>query len=253
MGFEEFCRNLVIAFVTFNRKEVTEICLDQINKTKFGSTLVVYDDCSDDFDVGFLKRVSKDAIVKRMDRPTGVGGVRSEIHNEFKKEFRFIYHTDNDAYHDPNWMYRLHELYTRYKLPTGLFTLGKRHHIIKEMGGESVNRMCQGVSFFYDFGSLEGIKYNKKVDPRTSPGWDNMTSRVLKRFIVSGVSYLEHFGANGLTTREYSDNRAYNPTMWLQNMRDSVIESLHDQGKRRELLMAHREMPRITNVPIFTD
>jgi len=259
MEFDEFCRNLVIIFVTFNRKGITEICLDQINKTRFGSTLAVYDDCSTDFDDKFLRSISTDAIIRRMKCSTGLGKIRFKAHNDFKNDFQFIYHTDNDAYHDPHWLHRLFTLHLKYGIPVSLFN--DPYHlncdnIIVNHDGVSIRRRCPGISFFYPLNCLDRVLFSKRYSVGRSgfkerPGWDIINSKALGRFAISEESFVEHYGADGVNTYSNYKCTAVNPTPWLQQGREAVLDSITNESRRKELIISH-QWPQ-TTIPCFTN
>jgi len=222
MKFEDFCENTVIAFATFNRKKITEICLSQISKTKNNASLWVYDDHSTEMDQSYIKSIAPDAEFFMPPQKLGINKLRFVIHNDVKlSKFKFVYHTDNDAYHDPNWIKKLYELYKEHKMPISLYNT--KHHFkntIEEKKLFSIRKQAPGISFFYDISSMPNI------EKHTHPNWDISFSQHVGRFIVTNQSYVEHFGANGIHNKDYEKDRAENPTEWLVAERSRILKIL---------------------------
>ena len=67
--------------------------------------------------------------------------------------------------------------------------------------------------------------------------WDNKAVACLRLpWITPEISYLEHFGAGGLNSDNYERERAINPTEYLQERRDRILQYLiQDNGDDLEL------------------
>ena len=67
--------------------------------------------------------------------------------------------------------------------------------------------------------------------------WDNKAVACLRLpWITPEISYLEHFGAGGLNSDNYERERAINPTEYLQERRENILQYLRqDNGDEPEL------------------
>ena len=242
---------VLIALSTFNRKNLTEISLKNlcsiINKDE-NAELAIYDDGSDKYDINFLKRFSN--LVLRFPRPGGVERSRARAFRDFVhvyKDFQFLYITDNDTIHDVDFLKKLRETYDYYSIhlerpcPVGLFN--SRFHmqaenILNEDDRISMRKTCPGVSQFYDRKMVEQMVKFIDENPvfETLYGFDYYWPMQLKLpFLQSKVSYLEHFSRDksepGMHSKitdnpkeDFERDRAINPTNFLKNCREDVIE-----------------------------
>ena len=106
---------ILIALSTFNRKNITKLCLENLKNivNKDGnSKLVIYDDASTNYGVEFLKQYSNDVL--RFRTSGGVERSRARSFRDFifvYKDFDLFYMTDNDTIHDPKFLEILRNLY----------------------------------------------------------------------------------------------------------------------------------------------
>jgi len=232
--FQEFCQSLLIVMTTYNRKAVTEVCLKNMEAVKGEAALWVVDDHSTEYGLKDLERLAPTAMVRQYDKKLGVEKLRAQIQGDaLKTLFKYIYHTDNDAYHDPDWLHRLFELHQKHTKLIGLFN--SRHHFDKtirfsdqlsKMAGFKKDdvrfrRACPGISFFFDMSLIKEV-------PAVGKGqcWDFAFGEKLLPAVISTTSYVEHFGADGLHNKTFDHDRSQNPTKWLQKQRTILIDQL---------------------------
>lgn len=222
MTFEDFSKALVIAQTTFNRRAITEISLANIEATKGLATHWVYDDHSTQMTVEEIQAMAPTATVVRLPGKKGIHSMRAFLHEEaIKAGFRFIYHTDNDAYHDPEWLKRMYDIWAKLQLPVGLYNT--RHHLhntLRTVDDVDVRHQCPGVSMMYEL--------SKCPVPMVNPSfqWDINYSKALKEIAISKTAYVEHFGADGIHNKDHERDRAHTPTAWLQAERPRILELL---------------------------
>jgi hypothetical protein len=223
MDFETFNNNILIVMTTYNRMDITKICLKNIHDNMGSATLWIYDDYSTEYTIEDLKRIAPKAEIKRAHKKLGIERLRLQIQKDASNTgHKFIYHIDNDAYHDPNWIARIHDIYSRY--PRSLIGLyNTKHHFhrtIEKIDDVIKRQACPGISFFFDksiLGEIPDKLYNS---------WDFVFGDKMKPAIISDISYVEHFGANGIHNKTFDSDVAFNPTDWLKSERKRIIESL---------------------------
>jgi hypothetical protein len=244
--------SILIVVPVYNRKKITELSLYQTNRFKGdGNKLVVYNDYSTEYDNDFLSEYCDEVI--KMPTKMGVQHLRWHQLRKFleQDEFDMLYLTDNDVIHDPNYISKLNEYYGKYmlkdgqKLPVCLYNtvyhlnagnvLTKNEHV-------SLRRTAPGVSMMFDKSMVRTIvdKLNQRgTDPDYA--WDYRALEMLGLpWITSEISYLEHFGASGLHSFEgragMDKDRAINPTKYLQELRESVIDYVLFEGIEKPTL-----------------
>lgn len=224
MGVNSFSKDIVIVLATFNRKKVTEICLKNLSQTCKYATLWVIDDYSTEYDLDFLKQIAPNANVFRLEKKYGIEHLRRHSHFLAEKAgFKFIYHTDNDAFHDPNWLEKLFEIHQKGFNWIGLYNTAHHNHRTKRKFDEEIDirSACPGISFFYKIDLLSGV-----IPDFLPNSWDFVFGDILFECAVSTTSYLEHFGANGLHNTNFDGDRAKNPTKWLSDRREEILNKL---------------------------
>lgn len=227
--FEEFCSDVAICVTTYNRKKITKIVLANLNQTKRGAGLFIYDDHSSEFDLKFLQEAAPSATVIRPAKKLGVELLRIHLQKEIlQTPYKHIYHTDNDALHDPFWLNRIYEMRKEFDGAIGLYNT--IHHFKRTIQTDPAKKIvyrsaCPGVSFFYSNDAVRPFAHEFE-NYRGSPSWDFFIGDALGQAAISEVSYVEHFGAGGIHNSSFDGDRAHNPTPWLSEQRKAVIESL---------------------------
>lgn len=222
MTFEEFSKALVIAHTTCNRRAITEISLANMSVSKGLATHWVYDDHSTQMTVEELQAMAPGAVVVRHEKKLGIHKLREHLHYEaIKAGFKFIYHTDNDAYHDPDWLKRMYEIWSKLQLPVGLYNSRFHgHNTIRTVDDVDVRHQCPGVSMMYELA--------KTPSPMVNPSfcWDINYSKALKEIAISKMSYVEHFGADGIHNKDHERDKAKDPSPWLKSERPRILKLL---------------------------
>lgn len=207
---------------TFNRKRVTKLCLENIDKYRRSASLCVLDDHSTEYDLEELKSWTRSSAVVRLPNKMGINNLRVAAHKIAQKNnSKYVYHIDNDAYHDPNWMIRMYELSQEHKGVLGLYNTS--HHFvatIKENTDVIHRRACPGLSFFYEVSAL------KEVPTTFNNSWDFLFGDRIGNTLISKISYVEHLGADGIHNADFERDRAHNPTLWLKRERARLIPLL---------------------------
>ena len=234
MNFEEFQKNILIVMTTFNRKAVTEICLKNIYDHKGSATLWVFDDYSTEYDLNYLKLIAPNAEFHRPQIKYGIEQLRLYIQLlASKTEYKFIYHIDNDCYHDPGWAKQLYKIYQQHKGLIGLYnTMHHFHRTIEAKGEYILRKACPGISFFYEQSKMLKI-------PTLYNSWDFVFGDILGPAAISTNSYVEHFGANGMHNGDFESDRASNPTPWLIAERERILKILQPDKKDYIVLNVH--------------
>lgn len=241
-GFEEVFNNYVyrnnkkilICISAFNRKKITKLCLEQINRYKTENCwLQVFNDHSTEYDSSFLKYYADEVI--KLPHKMGIHHLRLyQLERFLETEFDFLYMTDNDVIHDPEFIKALSFLYDlgNGELPVCIYN--SRFHMFSEIllfhqNGIFLKRTAPGVSMFFDKKMVERIvrMINKSRGFHKYLSWDYRIIAYLdKPFITSETSFLEHFGADGIHNTDFDRDCALNPTIYLKQRREPIIRYL---------------------------
>jgi len=232
---DQFSSDLLIVVTTHNRAKITALSLENLDKTKRQAGLWVLDDHSTEYDLDFLRVAAPTAErIERREKKLGIDYQRFHCQLEaFQTRYKYIYHTDNDAIHDPDWITRLYQIHNAYKnAPICLYNTV--FHIRNTISvGEALaiatRKFCPGISFFYPQAMLEPkadqIKQLLEAPLRTN--WDFYFGHFLNSpTVTSLMSYVEHFGAGGIHNNDYDRDRAYSPTPYLFLQRQKIIDYL---------------------------
>jgi hypothetical protein len=241
---------MLINVAAYNRRRITELALTQLYKHRGESTLQVYNDHSTEYDNDFLAPMCDEVI--QMPERMGVHRLRWHQFRAFlKTEHEYLYLTDNDVIHDPEYVSALHSTYKKYmtadgrKLPVCIYNTTHHAHPANEVTQKPEHifrKTAPGVSMFYDREMVERIVsvLNRVTEPDYA--WDYRALEFLGLpWVTTKVSYLEHFGADGLhnpstgSRSDYDRDRATNPTEYLSSIREDVIAYLMDDIKEIKL------------------
>jgi tetratricopeptide (TPR) repeat protein len=234
-------KKILIVVTAFNRKKLTALALNQMRRYKTTYChLQVYNDHSSEYDNTFLSDHA-DEVIQLPDK-MGIDNLRWYQFRKFlETDFDFLYMTDNDVIHDPNYVDMLEELYVKGKeqLPVSLFSnifmLQPRLILLCEEG-VYVKTSSPGASMFFDRRMVETVvsvsdKIGNVLDDLP---WDNKAVACLKLpWITPEQSYLEHFGAGGLHSDNHERERAINPTEYLHERRESILRYLSGKNDLR--------------------
>jgi hypothetical protein len=233
---DDFSSQILIVVTTHNRANITELTLKNLTATKRQAGLWVLDDHSSEYDLDFLKSAAPTAErVERRDKKLGIDYQRFLTQLEaFETQYKYIYHTDNDAIHDPDWIARLHQLSLVYPqnpicLYNTIFHLKNTVKVIEAMA-IAARKFCPGISFFYDQEKLRPSKHlilELLNTTKLKTNWDFYFSHLLGQLTVTSLmSYVEHFGAGGLHNTDFDRDRAFSPTPYLVGVRPEIIKFL---------------------------
>ncbi|NWF75663.1 MAG: tetratricopeptide repeat protein [Nitrospirae bacterium] len=234
MNQNSYDKSILISVPVFNRKKITQLCLSQIQRYKTSRCfLQVYNDHSTEFDNQFLVEYADEVI--QLPNKMGINNLRLyQLRKFIQSDFDFIYLTDNDVIHDPSFikvLIFLYELGER-KFPVCIYNT--IHHmqpnvILFKNNFILLKRTSPGVSIFFDKKMVETIiKILDNVgDYQADFNWDYRVIAYLDRPVLTSVtSYLDHFGAGGTHNLDFERDRALNPTKYLLERRESIIDYL---------------------------
>ncbi len=243
---------ILIALATWNRPNVTRLCLENLQNVRGpGTAVMIYDDCSDAYDAGFLDPYCDGLLRFRLHG--GIERSRARAFRDFVhrySEFDILYLTDNDTIHDPTFADVLREFFAEqveypFAHPVGLFrSVFHENEIQQRFDKFIVSKSCPGVSQAYNREMAEKIVRLLDADPlmETVYGWDYHWPSVLERpFLISNQSYVEHLGRdlfeggihcpnNGNSEEhflaDYQRDRAIAPTETLARLTYQAIDEL---------------------------
>lgn len=231
--FHEFCRGILILVTTYNRPAITKYALTTLAKTKRQASMWVIDDNSD-LKKEDLIQWSGGSLVVKQEKNTGIDNLRftwlsAAISYANKNNIRFIYHTDNDIVHDPNWLERLWDMSRGRE---GIYSLfNSKYHddrfSLEDQKDVIIRRECPGASFLHDvkcFPQDVADRYAILSKNKLPTSWDFILRRIINTNVtVSKTSYAEHYGADGIHNQGFTD-RAINPTTWLREKEPFIFE-----------------------------
>ncbi len=243
---------ILIAVATWDRPNVTKLCLENLQKVRDSDTVIVaYDDCSRAYDVSFLDSFCDGILRFRLHggiERSRARAIRDFIHRY--TNFDILYLTDNDTIHDPAFVDILREFFSEQETypfahPVGLFRSVFHEDAIEEhFDSFIVSKTCPGVSQAYNREMAEKIVTLLNTNPvmETVYGWDYHWPASLERpFLITKNSYVEHIGRdlseggihcpNSGPSREnfHSDfrrDRAKLPTVELSRLSEESITKL---------------------------
>ena len=241
----------------YNRKNITELCLMQLHKTKAPQDeIYIYNNTSTEYDNEWLSQWGKviNYTMPKQDRWRNIHKIRSLAYRDFVKnnsveKFDFLYMTDNDAFHDPNWREEFIKIYQQTNLPVSGYLSNfmyqnyayYKHQLnlantTQDNNFRTLDSTGGGISIFL---SAEKVRYivtrMQYVDMEDM--WDCLTWGYLSnKYAVPVKSYLEHFGKGGLHHNSWDFERAIAPTSYLESIRETVINYLEDKVTKSEVL-----------------
>ena len=241
---EESAKKILIIVSAFNRKKITALSLDQTKRYKTPNCcLHVYNDHSTEYDNTPLYKYADEVI--QLPNKMGIDKLRWYQFRKFLESgFDFLYFTDSDVIHDPQYVFVLDVLYEQGKrsLPVSLFNsifTFRPKMILYYNDGIFLKSTAPGISMFYDRQMVEKIlSVSEKIGNAFDYlPWDNRAAAFLGLpWITPEISYLEHFGADGINNDSYERDRAINPAEYLQERRERILRYLRqDNGDKPEL------------------
>jgi CRISPR/Cas system-associated protein Cas10 (large subunit of type III CRISPR-Cas system) len=251
---------ILICVPVYNRKNITELVLQNLNQYKADAKLWVYNDWSTEYDNEFLKPFCDEVIhlppsdkivVKNEKNKNGMGVQHLRWHQfrEFASQdvFDFIYFTDSDALHDPNFIDVLKAIYQRYKAQNGqtfpvcLYDTvwhSQPENLLSEGSDVWVRKTAPGISQLYSMEMVRKIvAILNQQDEDPDYAWDYRAQEYLGLpFLTTKISYVEHFGAVSESMHtpqsEWDRDRALNPSQYLRDIRSDIIAYLEGRGPK---------------------
>lgn len=220
-----------ITISTFNRKKITEIVLRQILAFKKDSFVNVTDDYSTEYDVDWLCSLGVDQV-ERPPEKYGIDKIRAlELRKFLGTNYDLIYFTDNDAYHDPEYVQILKDGYNKFKKPLSLYnSIYHTGHNEALDNSFVLRKTIPGISQLYDRPMAEKIVNKLNLaDSGWTRMWDYMFVEFLEtKVVTSQTSYVQHYGANGLNSgpNDYDRDRALGPSKHLIETREKILGEL---------------------------
>ncbi len=253
----ELSSKTVICPATFDRKSTVEVCVGETTRHKMEAKMYIHDDGSSEYDEKWLGQFGDRVFRHKHGKGgrTGVKDLRSNIvksllgdfklevfESWLKKDFgnagpTYLYMVDSDAYHDPHFFYRLHEIMELYPKWGSICLYNAKFHAPRPGRVEKpsaiidkntvIRGVSAGISMFF---RLQSFRDNpSKVQVPDHRGWDGFYSREIskRKVITSLVSYVEHFGKGGFHNKGNWDRcRALHPTAYLAGIRESSISKI---------------------------
>jgi tetratricopeptide (TPR) repeat protein len=224
---------ILIVVNAFNRGKITQLSLAQIKRYKTPYChLQVYNDHSTEYNDSFLLPYA-DEVIKLPDK-MGYTALRwHQLRKFIETDFDFLYITDNDVIHDPEYINVLEILYEigngqfPVSLYNGIFTSQPRMMLFCK-NGIFLKSTAPGCSMYYDRNMVNNILEKYEGD-KTSNNltWDNQVVEYLNLpWITPEISYVDHYGAGGISNTNYDRDSAVNPTRYLHERRDAVLQYL---------------------------
>lgn len=210
---------LDIFITTYNRKNITERCLKQIQEfklTDYGN-VQVHDDGSSEYDHDWLYSFKPSKVT--FSNHAGIDTIMLNKLVQFKNSnYEYFYSYDNDIIHDPDFLKQAFYLYKKYQLPLTLYrTNFHTKNKISENDEVFFLRSFPGASLFFHKKDIAHLQ-NDRIVHKDNDSWDwYMTNLFRRKFVCPKVSYCDHYPAGGIhgTTRDIADN----PTEFLKNYR----------------------------------
>lgn len=232
--------NIIIHFTTYNRKNITEVCLKQIKKYKKNALLWVHDDESSEYDHAWLKQWAD--VVSSIKNPYSDPNQRStfavlnSLHlvREYARETNYshIYHSDNDVFHDKTFMDGLCHYWNTYQLPVVLYTEANYgwkgpdktipHVPVLETFQDGF-RSCggQGPSWLFPVEKVELMNKNLQGS------WDSSLNPILgANFIFAKPALADQYIYNGVHADCLEHNFTLNPTKYLKRFRSFILKKI---------------------------
>lgn len=219
----------------YNRKFITEKCLEKLRQIKIGSQgvcqfdIYLHNDKSSEFSQQFLNHYG-DYVINYKNHQ-GIHKIRSQNFKDFlDSSYDFLYLTDNDALHDNLVFQKLRQGYESTQLPVTAFISNYCYNnfswykinpvnsdigIIKGSGG--------GISWFL---SREHVKkIVNKMGEEFQDMWDcYMLNALGNVYAITLNSYVEHLGKDGMHHQSWDSECCLHPTKEIQEESKKIIK-----------------------------
>ena len=227
---------IYIAVPCFNRGKILRQCVPTIFAgKKAGDQVNLYNDHSTEYSSEWLRHFCD--FVYESDRSIGIEEQRKWHFRDFwenRGAFQYLYLTDSDALHDPNWRSQALGLFHEHgRHPVCLYNTEAHASIIgntiEDLLEENVvwRKYAPGISWLLSVDHVDQIVHYKGE----IRSWDwNCCDILGRRMAISRTSYVDHIGHGGMHHPPDGGfdggDRALNPTDWLREKRAEVVEAL---------------------------
>lgn len=245
INIDEESARVLIEVHCYNRKIITELALTQLQRYKHNAFIRVVNDYSDPdiYDNEWLDNFSDESIIYEKKLNINILKYRM-FKNFYNSGYEYLYMCDSDILHDPMYMEQLFKLYHRSNhLPVTLynstFINGFGQRVSRMIGRVEDGIIKQGLfggcSVFLDRNHVKILMDNmlnideSEWDIKTKKtAWDSQFQRYLNdnKYIVSSMSYCEHFGINGQNHKKRGSDQAIDPTQYLKDISEMIWNRL---------------------------
>jgi len=231
---------VLIEVQCYNRKIITEKCLKHLNMYKKNAYLQVINDYSTEYDNQWLLQYADNVI--QYEEKLNINRLKYRTFKNFlNSNYDFLYMTDNDAIHDPDFMNQLFKMYYQSNcLPVTLYRSSfikkcKVYNIVKLIpNGEIRKGLFGGISTFLSRSHIENIVKNlpsteNEWDYNTQyEAWDSKIQRWASNsfFAIPQNSYVEHFGIDGQNHKLFESDQGLDLSPYLYNIKNIIINEL---------------------------
>lgn len=232
---------ILIEVQCFNRKPITEIVLNQLCKYKDDCDLRIVNDYSTEYDNEWLSQFTTDII--QYEKKLTINTLKYRTFKSFlETDYTHLYMSDNDMYHDPNYV-KVLKKYASNNLPITLYKGSFIHSF-----GDRVSKYLKtykevslktglygGQSVFLNRNHIRNIVDN--LPPTEEEfykmcevtAWDSQIQKMIdieRLYLIPNKSYCEHFGWKGTNHKEKFSDIAINPTDYLQDNKQRIWDIL---------------------------
>ncbi len=227
---EEFSSKVLICVCTWERRNVVEMCMANLAAHKHNARLVIYDDGSTEYDKEFLRQFADEVhmLPRGEGKREGVHALRIMMAKEFtqRRDYDWLYMTDSDAIHDPNFMLRFEQM-IRAEKNWGAYSLFLSYYHTSDLKTHTQkSHGAAGISILFPRTSVAKIK---DYEQKNKQAWDGAFCRQLAdhEVLCSQISYVEHMGKGGFNNFDSWERvRARCPTKFLADMRPDAMARL---------------------------
>ncbi len=245
--YKLFVMKILIDVQVYNRKTITDICLAQLVKYKGDADLKIVNDYSTEYDNDWLKRFTDNVIM--YEKKLTINKLKYRTFKSFlDTDYTHLYMCDNDIYHDPNFLNILKK-YQGNNLPLTLYRSSFIHKFgdgvskyLKHWESVSLKSGLFGwASVFLNRGHVEKIvsKLPENEDvwgvSCVKEAWDSKIQSMIddkRLYLIPKESYCEHFGWKGQNHTEIKSDIALNPTEYLKNEYDRIMDILKKEYEK---------------------
>lgn len=228
---------LLIEVQVYNRKAITEITLNQLKEHKQDADLRIINDFSTEYDNKWLSQFSDNVI--QHEKKLTINKLKYRTFKNFlDTEYTHLYMTDNDMYHDPEFM-KFIKTYKSNNLPMTLYRSSFIHSFkdkvsryVKNYKDISLKQgLYGGASVFL---TREHVQKICDSLPETEDIWDKMCEKIAwdskiqsmidkrRAYLIPNRSLCEHFGVDGQNHKERNSDFALNPTDHIKEVSDEI-------------------------------